>query len=93
MFVLLPVSIHYRGMQEFPADLVELIYFFSASFKLSCVQMRYYFLLLDALEKEIHYGFGDWPDEVQITEGNFITGSKGKVYTDLVKHPLEMTQS
>lgn len=49
MFIL--VSIHYRRMQEFPADLAELFYCFSASVKLSCVQIHPYFLLLDALEK------------------------------------------
>lgn len=38
-------------MQEFPADLVEFIYFFSASLKLSCVQMHPYLLLLGPLEK------------------------------------------
>lgn len=51
MFILLPVSIHYRGMQEFPADLVEFIYYFSVSVKLSCVLMHSYFLILDTLEK------------------------------------------
>jgi len=37
MFILLPVSIHYREMPGFPADVVELICFFSASLKLSCI--------------------------------------------------------
>lgn len=51
MFALLPVCIHYTGMLDISAGFVELIYFFSASVKLNCVQMCTYLLLLDALEK------------------------------------------